>query len=117
MKAYDPKAGFKKATSIFVLGVTLVLGASALTTSEAQAAAPWNNNGPKLERRDNGDQQKAFEKRQKEIQKKREKEIQKKREAEAKKRREMEKKNHKKRPPFQQNNDKKDRPQVMPWQR
>lgn len=109
MKAYDPKAGFKKATSIFVLGVTLVLGASALTTSEAQAAAPWNNNGPKLERRDNGDQQKAFEKRQKEIQKKRE--------AEAKKRREMEKKNHKKRPPFQQNNDKKDRPQVMPWQR
>lgn len=109
MKAYDPKAGFKKATSIFVLGVTLVLGASALTTSEAQAAAPWDNNGPKLERRDNGDQQKAFEKRQKEIQKKRE--------AEAKKRREMEKKNHKKRPPFQQNNDKKDRPQVMPWQR
>ncbi|MDD6569199.1 hypothetical protein [Acidaminococcus timonensis] len=109
MKAYDPKAGFKKATSIFVLGVTLVLGASALTTSEAQAAAPWDNNGSKLERRDNGDQQKAFEKRQKEIQKKRE--------AEAKKRREMEKKNHKKRPPFQQNNDKKDRPQVMPWQR
>lgn len=109
MKAYDPKAGFKKATSIFVLGVTLVLGASALTTSEAQAAAPWDNNGSKLERRDNGDQQKAFEKRQKEIQKKRE--------AEAKKRREMEKKNHKKRLPFQQNNDKKDRPQVMPWQR
>ena len=110
MKAYDPKAGFKKATSIFVLGVTLVLGASALTTSQAQAAAPWDNNGPKLERRDNGDQQKAFEKRQKEIQKKRE--------AEAKKRQQAERKHHKKRPPVQRDNQRPDdAPRAMPWNR
>jgi hypothetical protein len=40
-----PKDRFKKVTSIFLLGVTLVLGASALTSSKAEAAAPWNNQG------------------------------------------------------------------------
>lgn len=106
-KEMDMKARFKKATSLFVLGVTLVLGSSALATSQAQAATPWDkDNRPKVEKRDNGDQQKAYEKRQKEIQKKRE--------AEARKRREAERKNHKKRPPIQKNDN---RPQVMPWDR
>ena len=110
MKSLDMKNRFKKATSLFVLGVSLVLGASAVYANEAHAAAPWDNgNPPRMERRDNGDQQKAFEKRQKEIQKKRD--------DEARKRQQAERKHHKKRPPFQQNNDKKNRHQVMPWQR
>lgn len=102
------KDRFKKVTSIFLLGVTMVLGASAMVSSKAEAATPWNNQGPRMERRDNGNQ-KAYEKRQKEIQKKRD--------AEARKRQQAERKHHKKRPPFQQNNDKKNRHQVMPWQR
>ena len=110
-KGMDMKARFKKAPSLFVLGVTLVLGSSALATSQAQAATPWDkDNRPQVERRDNGDQQKAYEKRQKEIQKKRE--------AEARKRREAERKNHKKRPPIQRDNQRPDdAPKAMPWNR
>lgn len=111
MKHVDLKTQFKKATSLFILGVTLVLGASALSASEAQAAAPWDNgNPPRMERRNSGDQQKAFEKRQKEIQKKRE--------AEARKRREAQRRHHKRRPPVQQRNHQPDQnPRNMPWNR
>ncbi|WP_143037993.1 hypothetical protein [Acidaminococcus timonensis] len=111
MKHVDLKNRFKKATSLFVLGVTLILGASALSASEAQAAVPRDNgNPPRMERRNSGDQQKAFEKRQKEIQKKRE--------AEARKRREAQRKNRRKRPPVQQRNHQPDqRPESMPWNR
>lgn len=107
MKNVDLKTRFKKATSLFVLGVTLVLGASAVAANKAQAATPWDNgNPPRMERRDNGDRQKAFEKRQKDIQKKRE--------AEARKRREAERKHHKRRPPIQHNDN---RPGDAPWNR
>lgn len=103
------KDRFKKVTSIFLLGVTLVLGASAMVSSKAEAATPWNNQGPRMERRNNGNQ-KAYEKRQKEIQKKRE--------AEARKRREAQRKNRRKRPPVQQRNHQPDqRPESMPWNR
>lgn len=95
------KDRFKKVTSIFLLGVTLVLGASAMVSSKAEAATPWNNQGPRMERRDNGNQ-KAYEKRQKEIQKKRE----------------AQRKNRRKRPPVQQRNHQPDqRPESMPWNR
>ena len=92
-KPYETlKDRFKKVTSIFLLGVTL--------------ATPWNNQGPRMERRDNGNQ-KAFEKRQKEIQKKREAEARKRREAEIRRRKEEERRQrqqnqNKKRPPMQQ---------------
>lgn len=110
-KEMDMKARFKKATSLFVLGVTLVLGSSALATSQAQAATPWDKDDkPHVEHRDNGDRQKAYEKRQKEIQKKRE--------AEARKRQEAERRHHKKRPPIQHNNQRPDdAPKAMPWNR
>lgn len=102
-KEMDMKARFKKATSLFVLGVTLVLGSSALATSQAQAATPWDKDDkPHVEHRDNGDRQKAYEKRQKEIQKKRE----------------AERRHNKKRPPIQRNNQRPDdAPKAMPWNR
>lgn len=106
-KPYETlKDRFKKVTSIFLLGVTLVLGASAMVSSKAEAATPWNNQGPRMERRDNGNQ-KAYEKRQKEIQKKREAEARKRREAEIRRRKEEERRQrqqnqNKKRPPMQQ---------------
>lgn len=106
-KPYETlKDRFKKVTSIFLLGVTLVLGASAMVSSKAEAATPWNNQGPRMERRDNGNQ-KAFEKRQKEIQKKREAEARKRREAEIRRRKEEDRRQrqqnqNKKRPPMQQ---------------
>lgn len=106
-KPYETlKDRFKKVTSIFLLGVTLVLGASAMVSSKAEAATPWNNQGPRMERWDNGNQ-KAYEKRQKEIQKKREAEARKRREAEIRRRKEEERRQrqqnqNKKRPPMQQ---------------
>ena len=111
MKSLDMKNRFKKATSLFVLGVSLVLGASAVYANEAHAAAPWDNgNPPRMERRNSGDQQKTFEKRQKEIQKKRE--------AEARKRQEAQQKHRRKRPPIQQRDHQPDQNSGnMPWNR
>ena len=111
MKSLNMKNRFKKATSLFVLGVSLVLGASAVYANEAHAAAPWDNgNPPRMERRNSGDQQKTFEKRQKEIQKKRE--------AEARKRQEAQQKHRRKRPPIQQRDHQPDQKSGnMPWNR
>ena len=106
-KPYETmKNRYKKITSVFLLGVTLVLGASAMASSKAEAATPGDNQGPRMERRDNGNQ-KAFEKRQKEIQKKRDAEARKRREAEIRRRKEEERRRRqqnqdKKRPPIQQ---------------